>query len=106
MTQYNRLRAVVIEILGGKCVACSNPDHRVLQVDHIYSDGAEERRQYANGVTFLKHVIETYLEGRYQLLCANCNWLKRATHFECVKFHVEVIDDLTALAYEYDEHPP
>lgn len=62
--------------MGNKCNRCGFDDLRALQIDHVYSGGRHEQR---SSLTFYKRVIESYKkkEGKYQLLCANCNWIKR-----------------------------
>lgn len=102
VSTYVRLRQEAIDRLGGRCVTCGHPDSRVLQIDHKFGGGADERRDYPNGVSYLRHILANLNSDRYQLLCASCNWLKRSTNFECVKLNLEVIDDLTALASEYE----
>jgi hypothetical protein len=71
-------RLKTLEVLGGKCVRCGFTDVRSLQIDHVAGGGAREIGGL-NSVTHNKKVIESYLknEGKYQLLCANCNWIKR-----------------------------
>ncbi len=72
---YNKKRAEVISYLGGKCCKCGFTDIRALQIDHIAGGGTEERRQYG-GISLLNKMLKTL--HIYQLLCANCNWIKRA----------------------------
>lgn len=78
------IREKLIEIMGGKCVKCGINDHRVLQVDHINGGGYIERK---NALTrnFNRRVIRSVEnnEGKFQLLCANCNWIKRYENKEC-----------------------
>jgi len=88
---YWKRRTAVIIKLGGRC---SNPDckwmnddgtigctdERCLQIDHVDSGGSKERKKIAPH-TLLKKVLEDK-NGSYQLLCANCNWIKRKTHQE------------------------
>ncbi len=73
------LRSLVIELYGKKCVRCGYLDQRVLQLDHINGNGRQERKAIYN------HVYRNaYLEfdlSKYQLLCANCNWLKFVTKY-------------------------
>ena len=71
---------LVYDLLGGECESCGMKDTRVLQVDHIDGGGAEERRT-KNYMGILRKIIETEGEG-YQLLCANCNWIKRVEQGE------------------------
>jgi len=75
--KLNRQKRVeVLEKLGGKCVECGFSDHRALHVDHVNNDGYEDRKK-------LKSVYQRYMavmndtENKYQLLCANCNFIKK-----------------------------
>lgn len=73
--QYQELRHRVLEKLGGQCVECGFSDYRALQIDHINGGGDEDRRTHSKK-TFYENVLED--DGKvYQLLCANCNWIKR-----------------------------
>lgn len=73
------MRAAVIAYLGDVCSRCGFRDPRALQIDHIYGGGRAQQRAGINGIKFYKHVLENLREDRpqYQLLCANCNWIKR-----------------------------
>lgn len=73
------LRKLVIFTLGNKCIRCGFNDIRALQIDHINGGGSKERKEKGFTKEFHKHVIESFLnnEYKYQLLCANCNWIKR-----------------------------
>lgn len=100
---YNRLRHDILDRLGCVCVGCGNTDRRILQIDHRFGGGAEERRLLGSGVAYLKHIQRNLWSGNYQILCPNCNTIKRHTNYECVRsINVEVIDDLWTLALEYD----
>lgn len=73
------LRINAIKVLGGKCIKCGFNDWRALQIDHIHGGGCEERR-HVNTRTIYKFVIEKPKEewiNIYQLLCANCNQIKK-----------------------------
>lgn len=83
--QYEkRIRLVALETLGGKCVSCGFNDKRALQIDHIEGGGSKERKQLGFNGRFHKHVVQSFLnkENKYQLLCANCNWIKRVERKE------------------------
>lgn len=82
---HRKLRESVVAFLGGKCVKCGFSDSRALQIDHINGDGSIERVKTT--VNFNKMVMEKLLEGseEYQLLCANCNWIKRFENDEIRK---------------------
>lgn len=73
---YNQQkRNSAIDVLGGKCVRCGIDDRRVLQIDHINGGGKKEERKIGNG-GIVKKILTEGTAG-YQLLCANCNWIKR-----------------------------
>lgn len=82
-----RLKKSLFEALGLVCVNCGFSDSRALQVDHINGGGSKERKEKGNGTIFYKKALESFLanENKYQLLCANCNWIKRYTHNELQK---------------------
>ena len=73
-------RAAAIVFLGSVCVQCGFGDSRALQIDHVRSNGSEERRVLTPTAIY-KRVLE--VPADYQLLCANCNYIKRATANEC-----------------------
>ena len=82
--KLREIRNAALEGLGGKCVKCGFSDKRALQVDHIDGNGCKERREKKfNGYAY-KAILESFLRGenRYQLLCANCNWIKRVENNE------------------------
>ena len=83
--QYLReLRLEVIKALGGKCVRCGFSDSRALQIDHINGGGNHERKFLGFSSGFHRKVLVSISnnEGKYQLLCANCNWIKRMENKE------------------------
>lgn len=69
-------RSRTLVFLGGHCEACGNNDSRVLQVDHRDGGGRHERRLKLNRNA--KAVAQKVFaeSDRYQLLCANCNFIK------------------------------
>ena len=77
MDKNRRQRA--LDKLGGVGVRCGFTDVRALQFDHIVA----LRRQ--KGETSKPQLVASeILKGSkdYQLLCANCNWIKRAENHE------------------------
>ncbi|MCK9370314.1 helix-turn-helix domain-containing protein [Candidatus Dojkabacteria bacterium] len=70
-----KYRKVLIEELGGKCNRCGFSDLRALQIDHINGGGSKEITKY-----YKKMIKEA--PGKYQILCANCNWIKRVENNE------------------------
>jgi hypothetical protein len=83
-----RLRDACFKKLGDRCsspdCAWINPDgtlgctdRRCLQIDHVHGCGAEERkRENASGIYGKYRKIFADTTGKYQCLCANCNWIK------------------------------
>jgi len=76
---YHDKRNKIFELLGNKCIRCGFTDKRALQIDHKNGHGYEEKREFGSGRKYLQHVLKSILNGedKYQLLCANCNWIKR-----------------------------
>lgn len=91
--KYNKIHAVwtknrqaefkqlIVKNYGGKCVRCNFTDWRALQVDHINGGGSKEKMNYS----YYKKLSVTTDTSKYQLLCANCNWIKRYENNECKK---------------------
>jgi hypothetical protein len=77
--KYKAKKAQVFQLLGNKCSHCSFCDVRALQIDHVAGGGSKERKRL-NGIPFLEKVLKDIeaTNGTYQLLCANCNWIKRS----------------------------
>lgn len=72
----SRLNA--ISLLGGVCKRCGFSDPRALQIDHIKGGGNREFKAKGNYFVYLKIVKNFNVEkNNYQVLCANCNWIKR-----------------------------
>mgnify|MGYP001615616281 CR=1 FL=1 len=67
-----------------KCIRCGFSDRRALQIDHVNGGGLKEFRKL--GVfRILKQIIAMPKEeaiSRYQILCANCNWIKKSENGE------------------------
>lgn len=79
---YYSVKTEVLEALGDKCSRCGIDDRRVLCIDHIDGGGYKELRSMS-AVKYLHHVLEN-LE-KYQILCHNCNWIKRFENGEVRK---------------------
>ncbi len=84
-TYWQEKRAKVIELLGGKCAQCPWTDPRALQVDHIYGDGNKDKNAHNVGRLLEAVMFDITLppeSRKYQLLCANHNWIKRVEKSE------------------------
>jgi hypothetical protein len=86
----HQIKMEIFHLLGDRC---SNPncaviggmtDWRALQIDHVHGGGTKERRNIkthtsSNLYYYYRHVLREIKSGSkdYQLLCCNCNWIKR-----------------------------
>ena len=70
------LKEKMFALLGDKCSFCGFDDKRALQIDHINGGGVKELKMFTNQMSYLKRVL-TVGKKEYQILCANCNWIKR-----------------------------
>lgn len=79
-----RIREAVLTILGGECVECGFDDKRALHVDHINGGGNQERKELKSVTKYYKKIISSVTEEKeeYQLLCANCNMIKKINNKE------------------------
>src|ERR1044072_9403484 len=79
-----RDRAELIALLGGSCKHCGFSNPLCLQVDHVNGGGNKIRK--AGGHYGARAVLRAVREepGGYQLLCANCNIIKRMVNGEHV----------------------
>ena len=72
-----RIRAEIVQLLGGQCVRCKFSDERALAIDHVGGGGTDERKRL--GGSYLPTVLRRVQAGEraYQLLCCNCNEIKK-----------------------------
>ena len=68
-----RDRLKFLGAMGGQCVRCGFDDPRALQVDHV--KGRDGPRGNVNTRKWYAHVLAH--PDEFQLLCANCNVIKR-----------------------------
>jgi hypothetical protein len=89
------LRKEIIQLLGEKC---SNPynlnhgdflvDSRCLQIDHVNRESKHREKKNGHATSgneaYLRFILKEIKSGSkdYQLLCANCNWIKRVENRE------------------------
>ena len=81
------IKQQIFQILGGKCARCGFDDVRALQIDHVDATKRPRsgRGHRSLGRTGYTGVLEELLSGsphNYQLLCSNCNWIKRYENHE------------------------
>lgn len=71
------LRVRTVTHLGGRCRRCGyDGDSRAFAIDHVNGDGGKERKSGRVQAAIWRAALVDE-EGRYQLLCANCNVIKR-----------------------------
>lgn len=80
-----RVRAEMIAAYGGRCACCGESNHQFLQLDHIYNDGAADRRNRNGNQSrhWAKLKKQGWPKDRLQLLCANCNFGKLMNRGVC-----------------------
>jgi hypothetical protein len=82
------LKNKLFDLLGKKCQKCGFDDIRALQFDHINGQGGKDyirlsgKRSATAG--YYKYYVEHPEEAKknLQVLCANCNWIKRTENNE------------------------
>jgi hypothetical protein len=81
--QQRELRRRINEKYGSRCVQCGFADVRALHIDHVDSGGQQQelRRGWGGGMSYYYRVLKDET-GKYQLLCANCNAIKRSENNE------------------------
>lgn len=77
---WQKVRSEIFEKLGPVCARCGFSDIRALVIDHKKGNGNLERRK---GSPFHRKPREMLLHlDDYQILCQNCNWIKRVENGE------------------------
>ena len=78
--QYeNKIRLDILKLMGNKCVKCGFDNWMGLQLDHINGGGTKEMREFKRPKAMYRFYLANPLEAkkRIQVLCANCNQIKR-----------------------------
>lgn len=75
-----KIRQKVFQIMGNQCQHCGIKDPRVLVIDHIRPVGKGRRMTISIYFEIIHHPGRA--KEKYQLLCHNCNWLKRIDNNE------------------------
>ncbi len=70
-----KLKNIVMEHFGGKCVCCGEAEVTFLAIDHIDGNGAQHRKEIGHTNLYRWIVKNNFPEG-FQILCRNCNWGK------------------------------
>lgn len=88
--EFHRREIIRLQLLarfGSVCCRCGFDDIRALQLDHIHGGGHKERCSMGSGTYYRKilKLSELELHGKFQLLCANCNWIKHLEDISRIK---------------------
>lgn len=81
--QTHRIQ-LLTEIGGCICKNCGFDDWRALQVDHVNGGGRQEHRTnkaLKSAKRYHEHILKN--PEQYQILCANCNNIKKYVNNEC-----------------------
>ena len=73
------LRERCFDLLGRTCKDCGHADIRVLTFDHINGGGTQHRREVGPHKIMLDVLANP---AKYQVLCWNCNFLKKLENGE------------------------
>jgi len=71
------LRRSVLDFGCGKCKRCGFADWRALQLDHVFGGGTKKGMTLTTNKKAVAAAIRQIHIGQLQVLCANCNWIKR-----------------------------
>lgn len=69
-----------------ECACCGEDEYEFLSIDHINNDGAEHRREInvKGGMDMYMWIKKNEFPNIFQILCHNCNWLKRHPSGICI----------------------
>jgi hypothetical protein len=80
--RFTLLRKQLLDKFKNRCAVCGIEDARVLQLDHVFGGGRNHLKESGGSrwVMYKSALADTL--GKFQLLCANCNWIKRLENKE------------------------
>ncbi len=76
---HREKRTLILEAHGAKCKRCGFDDPRALQFDHIKGGGCKQQKEL-QWLKRLNWMIDN--PDEIQVLCATCNWIKKAENNE------------------------
>jgi len=71
-----KLREKIFDTYGHTCARCGFDDKRALTLDHKLNNGAQERKDLGERGVYYR-AIEEHRPDEYQILCMNCQFIKR-----------------------------
>lgn len=98
---------VLLHYGNGKlaCANCGFRDIRALTIDHIRNNGAEERQRLGNmlGSRFYYWLRRSNYPQGYQVLCMNCQFIKRWMPTESIERQYDSINKRYLVSQPLDE---
>lgn len=88
---YCSERSIKIKVIrhysGGKmcCARCKFSDIRTLTLDHINGGGNKHRSELGGCKSVYRSLVKNNFPSGYQILCMNCQFIKRVEQNECGK---------------------
>lgn len=70
------LLLAAVSAYGGSCSCCGETRLPFLTVDHVNEDGKEHRKSMASSIYYWLAEHNYPQDGRFQVLCYNCNMAK------------------------------
>lgn len=83
-----KVKLEVLRHYGGgqlQCAGCPFTDYRALTLDHINGGGNQHRKGKGSGVQFYRWLKKNGYPDGIQVLCMNCQWIKRYENQEHTK---------------------
>ena len=81
-------KLAIFLMYGNKCQICGFSDMRALSLDHKNNNGNCERRELGIRGTY-RRAKSQYLPDEYQILCMNCQFIKRSIHGDHIDLNQE-----------------
>lgn len=79
---WANLRNALLEKFGNKCVKCDFLDQRALHIDHVKGGGAKDKKRFSCSRKYYTYLLNEGSKYDYQILCANCNMIKKFENLE------------------------
>lgn len=73
---------------GNKCKMCGFSDMRALSLDHVLDNGNVERKELGERGVY-RRAKSQYRPDEYQILCMNCQFIKRSVGSSHIDLNVE-----------------
>lgn len=93
-TKNLEVKKKTFSLLGGKCLRCGFLDIRALQIDHINGcevSAAERCKAKERGDALYRAILRGEKDmSKYQLLCANCNVIKKFQNGEVAGYRKKI----------------